>query len=165
MTLRTKLLVFSIILALIPLGIAGKTMIRITQSELESSAKDELISAAREISQDIDDFYRICLVPLQLIKKAIESEDIKIKEIILSLLKEGVKNSSDVVALQISVQGSNEPLIVIRNEFSERLKRVSVNPVQILKLTNNRINMLRKKDDIFAGISHIWQMLMRGCLQ
>ena len=151
MSLRTKLLVFSIILALIPLGIAGKTMIRITQGELESSAKDELISVAREISQDIDDFYRICLVPLQLIKKAVESEDMEIKRILLSLLKEGVKNSPDFVALQISVEGSNEPLVVTRNEFSDRLKRVSVDPVQILKLTHNRINMLRKKNDIFAG--------------
>jgi len=151
MSLRTKLLVFSIILALIPLGIAGTNMIRITQDELESSAKDELISAAREISQDIDDFYKICLVPIQLIKKAVESEDIKIKQLLLSLLKEGVKNSPELVALQISVEGVNDPLIVTRNEFSDRLKRVSVDPVQILKLTHNRINMLRKKNDIFAG--------------
>ena len=101
MTLRSKLLILSMILALIPLGIAGKSMIQITRDELKSSANDNLITVASQVSQDIEDFYRYTwLAPLRLIKKAVESEDLGVNEK-LSLLTEGMKSVNDLVALQL----------------------------------------------------------------
>jgi serine phosphatase RsbU (regulator of sigma subunit) len=151
MTLRSKLLILSIILALIPLGIAGKSMIRITRDELKSSANDNLITVASQVSQDIEDFYRYTwLIPLRLIKKAVESEDLGVNEK-LSLLTEGMKSVNDLIALQIAVQGVKSPLLVSQDEFSNKLKKSSVDPAQVLKLSSDRIAMLQKGDEIYIG--------------
>jgi len=151
MSLRTKLLVLSVILAVIPLGIAGRSMIRITRGELKSSANDNLITVASQVSQDIEDFYRYTwLAPLRLIKKAVENKDLRVNEK-LSLLTEGMKSATDLVALQISVQGVESPLLVTQDEFSNKLKKASIDPAQVLKLTVSQIAMLPKEDEIFSG--------------
>jgi len=81
MSLRTKLLMFSIILAMIPLGIAGRSMISITRDELKSSANDELISVANQVAQEIEDFYDYTwITPLTLVKNALENENLGIAE-------------------------------------------------------------------------------------
>jgi len=151
MSLRTKLLIFSIILALIPLGIAGRSMIKITRDELKSSANDKLIVTVKKVTQEIEDFYKYSwLAPLRLIKKAVESEDLGVNAK-LSLLTEGIKNIPDIVALQISVQGVSTPLLVTQDEFSSKLKNVSVDSKEFLKLTSEHIAALKKEKEIYAG--------------
>ncbi|MDX2441206.1 MAG: hypothetical protein QNK40_11740, partial [Desulfobacterales bacterium] len=151
MSLRTKLLVFSIILALIPLGIAGRSLIKITRDELKSSANDKLIVTAKKVTQEIEDFYKYSwLAPLRLIKKAVESEDLGVNAK-LSLLTEGIKNISDIVALQISVQGASTPLLVTQDEFSNKLRKISVDSKQFLKLTPKQIAALKKEKEIYVG--------------
>ncbi len=151
MSLRTKLLILSVIIALIPVGIAGRSMIHITRDELKSSANDNLITVASQVSQDIEDFYRYTwLAPLRLLKKTVESEDLGVNEK-LSLLTEGIKSVNDLVALQISVHGVSAPLLVTQNDFSNRLKKVSVDPEQILTIPYHRILNLKKQDEIFVG--------------
>ena len=151
MSLRTKLLVFSIILALIPLGIAGRSMIKITRDELKSSANDKLIVTAKKVTQEIEDFYKYSwLAPLRLIKKAVESQDLGVNAK-LSLLTEGMKSITDIVALQISVQGASTPLLVTQDEFSNKLRKISVDSKQFLKLTPKRIVALKKEKEIYVG--------------
>ncbi|MDY6791959.1 MAG: SpoIIE family protein phosphatase [Thermodesulfobacteriota bacterium] len=151
MSLRTKLLVFSIILALIPLGIAGRSLIKITRDELKSSANDKLIITAKKVTQEIEDFYKYSwLAPLRLIKKAVENEDLGVNAK-LSLLTEGIKDIADIVALQISVQGASTPLLVTQDEFSHKLSKISVDSKQFLKLTPEQIETLKKDGVIFAG--------------
>ncbi|MBW1643894.1 MAG: SpoIIE family protein phosphatase [Deltaproteobacteria bacterium] len=151
MSLRTKLLIFSIILALIPLGIAGRSLIKITRDELKSSANDKLIVTAKKVTQEIEDFYKYSwLAPLRLIKKAVESEDLGVNAK-LSLLTEGIKNITDIVALQISVQGASTPLLVTQDEFSNKLRKISVDSKQFLKLTPKQIAALKKEEEIYAG--------------
>jgi len=151
MSLRTKLLIFSIILALIPLGIAGRSMIKITRDELKSSANDKLIVTAKKVTQEIEDFYNYSwMAPLRLIKKAVESEDLGVNAK-LSLLTEGIKNITDIVALQISVQGASTPLLVTQDEFSNKLRKISVDSKQFLKLTAKQIAALKKEKEIYAG--------------
>jgi len=151
MSLRTKLLIFSIILALIPLGIAGRSLIKITRDELKSSANDKLIATAKKVTQEIEDFYKYSwLAPLRLIKKAVESENLGVNAK-LSLLTEGIKNITDVVALQISVQGASTPLLVTQDEFSNKLRKISVDSKQFLKLTPKLIAALKKEKEIYAG--------------
>lgn len=151
MTLRTKLLILFIILALIPLGIAGMSMIQITRDELKSSANDHLISVAKQVTQDIEDFYRYTwLAPLQLIKKAVESESLGLNEK-LSILTEGMKNVQDLVALQISVEGDFAPLVVIQDDFSHKLQRSHLDSTQILTLSKERIRSLMQNDYTYVG--------------
>ncbi len=76
LTLRKKLLFFSIILALIPLTIAGSSMIRITQDELKSFLNDELIFTADQLAQEIDNLYaKTWLAPLFMMKRVVESDE------------------------------------------------------------------------------------------
>ena len=90
--LRSKLIIYSIALAIIPLGIAGKTMIQITQDELKSSVNDQISNTIAEISNDIDELYaNTWLAPLMLITRGIESETLGVDEK-LSLIKAGIEN-------------------------------------------------------------------------
>ncbi len=50
--LRSKLLLFSVVIAIIPLLIAGQSLIRIAQDELKSVANDQLVTVARQVSLD-----------------------------------------------------------------------------------------------------------------
>ncbi len=151
MSLRIKLLILFIILALIPLGVAGDTMIRITRDELKSSANDNLIATANQVTQDIENFCRYTwLAPLKLIKKALDSKYMEATEK-LSLLTEEMKSATDIAAIQVSIQGSSSPILVTQDNFSERLKKISLSPEKILELKPEQIAALRKTDDIFAG--------------
>ncbi len=147
MSLRTKLLFLSIILALIPLGIAGRSMIQITRVELKSSGDSNLINAANQIVQDIEDFYTYTwLTPLRLIQKTVESENLGLNEKV-SLLTEGMK-ISDIVLLQISVEGYASPLVFTRDDFSKRLPpdmslQLSFEPAEIHEQLKGR--------DVFVG--------------
>ncbi len=151
MSLRTKLLIFSIILALIPLGIAGRSMIRITQDELKSSANDELISVANQVAQEIEDFYAYTwITPLTLVKNALENENLGIAET-MSLLTEGIKDLNDIVALQISVTGGHEPLLVAQDAFSQRIVADGLDPAEALKLTPTEVDSFKQLGEIFVG--------------
>lgn len=56
-SLRQKLLLFAIAIAIVPLLAAGRTMIRIAQDELKSSANEQLVSSATQLAKEIDDRY------------------------------------------------------------------------------------------------------------
>jgi len=149
MSLRTKLLVFSIILALIPVVIVGTRMIQITKDELKSSANEHLSAVASRVAQEIDN--SIQLGPLRLIRKAVENKDLGGKEK-LSLLTEVIKNVTDIVAVQISVEGYSSPMLVTQVEFSNHLKSSSLGPKETLELKPGRIAALLEKDEnLFAG--------------
>ena len=118
-TLRKKILSFSIILALIPLGIAGNSLILITRDELKSSDNDILSTTGLQLAKEIDDlFINTWRGPLLLVRNAIDSEELGISEK-LSILT-GISNIADVVSLQLSAQGVAKPVMVIRDEYSAR---------------------------------------------
>ncbi len=122
-----------------------------TRDELKSSAQDNLIAVANEITRDIeDDFYHTWLGPLQLIRKSVENEYLGAKEK-LSLLTEGMKSISGLAALQISVEGIDNPLFVTQERFSVRLEKASIDPAQTLMLTSEQIAALRNQKDVFVG--------------
>ena len=75
LTLRSKLLLFAIAIAIVPLLVAGRTMIRIAQDELKSSANEQLVGTAQQLVEEINDLYeRTWLAPLLLIRNAIDDE-------------------------------------------------------------------------------------------
>ncbi len=140
MSLRFKLLILFVILAIIPLGFASRNMIKITEDELKSAANFELISAAREVAQEIEDSYTYTWVaPLKLMKESIESESLGINEI-RSLLVEGMKHIYDFAALQISVKGVSQPFLAMQVDYTERLRKADVDPNKVLGIPTDVLN-------------------------
>jgi adenylate cyclase len=150
LTLRKKLLILSVMLAIIPLGLTGRTMIRISQDELKSAANDELTIVADRLARAIDDLYvDTWLAPLLLIRSAIDSEELGVQEKV-SLLK-SIKEVEDIVSLQLTVEDIPNPVLVTQNEFADRLKEAALVPSLVLRLSPDRIARLQESDDVFVG--------------
>jgi adenylate cyclase len=133
LNLRNKLLLFSIVIAIIPLVIAGQSLIRIAQDELKSSANDQLVTTARQVTSEIDGlFEHAWLAPLLLIRNAIDGDGLGVAEKV-ALLKHGIANLQDVVALQITVEGGRLPLLVTQDRYSKQLQEAQVEPLSVLR--------------------------------
>lgn len=126
-------------------------MITITREELKSAANDQLSSTAQQVAKEINAQYRdTWRAPLKLIGNAIDNENLGIAEL-LSLMKSGMSNVVDIVALQISVDDPLlESLIVTQQEFADRLVVANINPDSTLKLSSEQIASY-KSDDITIG--------------
>ncbi len=134
LTLRKKLLLFSVAIAVLPLLIAGETLIRIARDELKSSANDQLTVTARQVSEEIDNVYRDAWqAPLSLIANGIDDDKLNI-EAKIALLTLGIGDLPDIVALQITVEGSERPLLVTREGFSKRLEEAGLDARETLRL-------------------------------
>jgi len=131
--LRSKLIIYSIALAIIPLGIAGQTMIQITHDELKSSVNNQISNTIAQIADDIDGLYAdTWLAPLMLITRGIENERLGVEEK-LSLIKAGIENIADVVACQISIIGMAEPIIITKDDFFDHLAQFGLEPAKVLR--------------------------------
>ena len=158
LSLRTKLLLFAIAIAIVPLLVAGNTMIRIAQDELKSSANEELSNTARQLVREINDLYeRSWLAPLVLIRNAIDDERLGIEEKI-SLLTLGIADIPDIVALQITVEGAALPLVVVKDDFAARLKTQSLDPLEILRVPASLVGALGESGDTYVrDVRHVTQ--------
>src|SRR3954467_5261478 len=80
-SLRNKLLIFAILIAVVPLVVAGRSMIRIAQDELKSSANGELAAVAEQLVSEINDrSERTWLAPLLLIRNALDDQRLGVQE-------------------------------------------------------------------------------------
>ncbi len=146
-TLRYKLLGYSVVLAIVPLALAGTQMIRITQDELKSSANDKIVSTARKVAKDIDAiFAEIWLSPLKLVASGIDSKSLG-PEAKMALLQSGIRNIVDIAACQLSVEGFQQPLRVTRDEIAQRLVAAGLEPGVVLAVPPERLAKLRGKHD------------------
>lgn len=150
LTLRKKLLLFAVIIAIVPLLVAGRTIIRIAEDELKSSVNEQLLATAEQLAHEIDTLYeRIWLMPLVLIRNAVEDETLGIDEKI-ALLKAAVSDSPDIVALQITIEGADLPLVVTRGDFVARLRAADLDPLSVLRVPAALIARLRQSGDVFG---------------
>ena len=134
LSLRRKLMFFAIAIAIIPLVVAGRTMIRIAQDELKSSANEQLSSTAQQLAGEINDLYEhTWLAPLLLIRNAIDSDELGVQEKV-ALLTLGIANIADIAALQITLGGSPIPLVVLNEGFSARLEAAGLEPLEALRV-------------------------------
>jgi adenylate cyclase len=134
LSLRRKLMFFAIAIAIIPLVVAGRTMIRIAQDELKSSANEQLSSTAQQLVDEINDLYQhTWLAPLLLIRNAIDSDELGVQEKV-ALLTLGIANIPDIAALQITIKDSPIPLVVLNDDFSARLEAASLTPLDALRI-------------------------------
>src|SRR4029450_5468961 len=112
LNLRTKLLLFAIAIAIVPLLVAGRTMIRMAQDELKSSANEQLVNTAQQLVGEIQDLYgQTWLAPLVLIRNAVDDPRLGVQEKI-SLLTLGIADIPDIVALQLTVEAAALRLVV-----------------------------------------------------
>ncbi len=131
--LRTKLLGFSILIAIIPLVAAGQSLIRIAGDELRSSANDELLNAVDQVTGEINNLVENAWVtPLRVIRNAVDDPTLGIAEKRTFLLN-GTLNLPDVVALQVSIEGSSVPILLPKDDFRERLQAAGLDAAAILR--------------------------------
>lgn len=151
-SLRNKLLVFSLVIALLPLAIAGKYMINKTKEELKSNINDELITVVDQLTQTIDDRYvNMWRAPLLLLQNAIENEQLNIQERI-SLLQATPQSVPDVVTLQLTVQREGvPPIIITKSEFADQLKSAGLDPLTTMEISQARLSDLSPNNQVTVG--------------
>ncbi len=156
LSLRRKLTFFAIAIAIIPLVVAGRTMIRIAQDELKSSANEQLSSTAQQLTGEINDLYaRTWLAPLLLIRNAIDSDELGVQEKV-ALLTLGRGDIPDIAALQITIKDAPIPLVVLSEAFSARLEAVSLDPLEALRIPPKDIEAYISDGQVQApAVAHI----------
>jgi adenylate cyclase len=133
LNLRNKLLLFAVVIAIIPLLIAGQSLIRIARDEMKSSANEQLVATTRQVADEIDTYFEQTLMaPLLLIRSALDDEKLGIEEKI-ALLTHGIADLTDVVALQITIEGGNLPLVVSQDRYADELRAAGVDPLTVLR--------------------------------
>ncbi len=115
LTFRTKLLLFSIFVAVIPLGIAGVSIVTIIKNELKSSVNEELLHAGDQITREITGKYTNWETPLLLIGNAIDNPDLPVPAKV-SLMRNGLIDAHDIVALQLSAENL-PPVLLARDDL------------------------------------------------
>jgi len=151
LSLRRKLLLFSALIALLPLLFAGQSLIRIARDEMKSAANERLVTTVREVTGQIDDIYeRAWLAPLLLIRSAIDSDKISVGEKV-AILTHGIAQLPDIVALQITLDGGRLPLVISQNRFSTRLTEAGIQPLNVLRAAPEVMLAAAAPDDEMAA--------------
>ncbi len=133
LNLRNKLLLFAVVIAIIPLLIAGQSLIRIARDEMKSSANDQLVTTTGQVADEIDNLVeRAWIAPLLLVRSALDDEALGIQEKI-ALLTHGIAELTNVVALQITIEGGNLPLVVSQDRFASLLSGAGLEPLAVLR--------------------------------
>lgn len=149
-SLRAKLLFFSVGLAILPLVVAGRTIIRIAQDELKASVNGELSTAAARISEQIDERYANTWVgPLLMVRNAIDDETLGAEEKV-ALLTSGIEDLNDIVALQVTARGVTSPVVAAKDEFSRRLQAAGAG-VSTLTIGSDDLAERFGTDEIWVG--------------
>ena len=150
-SLRNKLLIFAILIAVVPLIVAGRSMIRIAQDELKSSANGELVAVAEQLVSEINDrSERTWLAPLLLIRNALDDERLGVPEKI-ALLTLGIKDIPEFAALQITVEGAPVPVVVTNSIFSKRLATAGLDPLAVLRLPAEAVQAAASAGEFYVG--------------
>jgi adenylate cyclase len=158
LNLRNKLLLFAVVIAIIPLLIAGQSLIRIARDEMKSSANDQLVTTASQITDEIDSqINNAWMASIQLIRNAVDDPALGPQEKI-ALLRHGIADLPDVVALQISIVGSKLSPVVTQQDFADRLKAASLDPLTVLRVPPETIDtFIASGKDSQIDVTHLPQ--------
>jgi len=130
--LRLKFFVFAALLAVAPLALVGQSLTRLTRDELKSAANEDLTTVAAELRAAFDTtFEGRWLTPLTVIRNGIDSADLGVQQKV-SLMTLGLEQLPQVVALQLSVEGSDLPILVTSERFTTHLSQAGLDPVKTL---------------------------------
>lgn len=132
LNLLTKMMIFAALISVLPLVVSGQSLIRIARDELKSTANEQLVTTARQITDEFNDFYESELYStLNLIRNALDGHKFPFNEKI-AMLERGIVDLPDIVALQVDVQGAPEPLVVTQTAFMAELSKVVDDPLGLL---------------------------------
>ena len=130
--LRLKFVFFATLLAVVPLILVGQILTQLTRDELKSAANEDLTTVAAELRTTFDNtFQGRWLTPLMVIRSAIDSKDLGVPQKV-SLLTLGLQELPQVVSLQLSIQGSDLPILVTNQEYADKLAALGLDPISVL---------------------------------
>ncbi|MBD3167562.1 SpoIIE family protein phosphatase [bacterium] len=142
MSLRTKLLIVFVVLALIPLFIAGRRMIDITRNELRSTINNELLLVADQIAAEIDAVYEeTWRAPLELMRSAVDNPNLGPAEKV-SLLTSATSEIPDLVAVQLTVEGISPPALALKEPFELSMRSNGLDPTETIVIEPDRVTDL-----------------------
>lgn len=140
--LRLKFFAFAALLAVAPLALVGWNLTRLTRDELKSAANEDLTTVAAQLRTAFDStFEGRWLTPLTVIRNGVDSTDLGVQQKV-SLLTLGLQELPQVVALQLSVAGSDLPILVTNEAFAARLAAVGLDPVRTLATSPDLIKAI-----------------------
>jgi adenylate cyclase len=149
--LRLKLLFFTLLIAIVPLLIAGRTRIRIAQDELKSAANERLTTTAARLTEAINARHdQSWLAPLLLIRHALDDERLDVDSKI-SLLRQGLASIPDLVTFQITIEHAELPLVVMKERFAQWLQDSGLDPLPILRVPPEQIQALSAAGDVVSS--------------
>lgn len=132
-TLRNKLLVFSILLALVPVIIAGRALIQITADELKNAANDEIGNTVREVADQFDEQYQNAwLTSLVVVRNAVDNPALGVPEK-AGLLRSGIRDIPDLVALQLTAEGAG-PVLIVNDTYAAELRAAGQDVTDALRV-------------------------------
>jgi adenylate cyclase len=132
--LRAKFFVFATLIATAPLALVGQNLARIARDELKSAANEELTGVAGGLAAAFDATVDgRWLTPLRVIRSGVDSESLGVEQKI-SLLTLGLSQIADVVALQLTVGGSDLPILVTDKDFAGHLAGAGLDPLEVLRV-------------------------------
>jgi len=141
LNLRAKMLIFTAVIAALPLIVAGQSVIRVARDELKSAANEQLAVTVDKVTGEFNDFLEYSLyTPLDLIRNAISGEQLGFEEKIV-VLRQGIADLPDVVVLQVDVDGVPRPITVVQEAYFDRLKAHFDNPLEVLRVDAGQFEM------------------------
>ncbi len=137
--LPLKFFLFATLIAVGPLALVGNNLVRIARDELKSAVNEDLTGVAGQLRGEFDSLYQgRWLAPLMVIRSGVDNPDLDVS-LKVALLTEGMAQLPDVVALQLSVEGSDIPVLVTSEDFGAQLAEIGVDPVETLSIGNTLI--------------------------
>ena len=142
--LRAKFFVFATLIATAPLALVGQNLVRIARDELKSAANEDLTGVAAGLASDFDTMVEgRWLTPLLVIRNGVDSDALGVEQKI-SLLTLGLSQIPDIAALQLTVEGSDLPILVTDQDFSRHLAEAGLDPVETLRSPEDAIAAVRR---------------------
>ena len=134
--LPLKFFLFAALIAVVPLALVGNNLVQIAREELKSAVNEDLTSVAGQLRSEFDSLYQgRWLAPLMVIRSGVDNPELDVA-LKVALLTEGMAQLPDVVSLQLSVEGSDIPVLVSNEDFAAQLAEVGLDPVQTLSISN-----------------------------
>jgi len=139
LNLRGKMMLFAGVIAVLPLLVAGQSIIRVARDELKSAANEQLAATASKLTTEFNDFFEVSiLTPLDLVRNAIGGDKLGSEQKI-AVLRQGIADLPDVVALQVDVQGLPRPIVVSQETYVKKLQSHFSAPLDLLKIDGTKL--------------------------
>ncbi|MEP2533297.1 adenylate/guanylate cyclase domain-containing protein [Shimia sp.] len=137
--LPLKFFLFAALVAVVPLALVGQNLVQITRDELKSAANEDLTGVAAQVRGEFDSYYQgRWLAPLAVIRSGVDNPELDVAQKV-SLLTLGIEQLEGVVALQLSVEGSDVPMMVSDQEFAHKLAEIGMDPMAELAASGDLI--------------------------